>query len=626
MRALLAIALLAPLSAGAQGLPLPLPGPEFRPAPSTDIIFTAPLRTSGHISRAQTCAPSIEFLPSASAVVATTGAGVNVPMTAGTGSIVSTIFNPTIGGTARYAYEGTGVTSGSYVTTSSDFASIWTGDFTLRFVFRNMSAGQTMPISHGLAAVDGIYCYTTNPTTFGCILSNGATVYNPTTGGGSGKWLAATLKRSSGSCTLRANGTTGTPVACPAVTAPTTRKFYVGQYETGAAQAGPFAYGALYACATTDAEDTSFSNAWFGSLGDDRPITDTRASDACWEPPDGNIDCLGNNALRVDSRGGLSEATATNIHAKIDPCATFTSAAGTGSCSDANASGPARRWRGSNDASLFTDSDGAAQYGRSFSPGMAAGTHTHSVYFKAGTLTEFELWSYEVPNGVQRCTFTSLTTTPATSGTGCVVRATGLAGWYRASHTKAVAINAAYYLMGGDAAADQGTIYFAAPQIEDGAIATQWVPTAVASATRLGDAVTVSSAGIPVQSGELEFTYTPEWSSGSGFAVGQSIVSSYTGFYRGFYVGFSNTNTGTAAILTGLGASYTSSTTGALTVTAFTPYRYRARWGDGNHWLSIDNVLRASNVTGSAFMPDAIPATMQVGGVNGWLSFDAVRR
>lgn len=147
----------------------------------------------------------------------------------------------------------------------------------------------------------------------------------------------------------------------------------------------------------------------------------------------------------------------------------------------------------------------------------------------------------------------------------------------------------------GSGATSDVTVYASAGQAELGSAAKPYCPTTTAAATCNADVVSVSTTGWPNATGELRLTFSPFSTTGN-----QYLLDSRSADNTGMAVLVSSS---TLIAHMGTAGSATTVTSGVLTWTPGQAYAIRVRWGSGNIYVYRDDVLVASNVTGTANMP-----------------------
>jgi hypothetical protein len=156
---------------------------------------------------------------------------------------------------------------------------------------------------------------------------------------------------------------------------------------------------------------------------------------------------------------------------------------------------------------LTSTSTSNARYGVNVTGLTNDGTHTHSVYAKAGTASWLVLVSQYAGDGSSTATWFNLGSgtvgTVQSQITSASITSVG-DGWYRCSHTytngTATATTHEIYVADGDNSGNVTNgvnIYVWGAQLEAGAVATSYVPTVSATATRAADAVNVATSAYP---------------------------------------------------------------------------------------------------------------------------------
>ena len=161
-----------------------------------------------------------------------------------------------------------------------------------------------------------------------------------------------------------------------------------------------------------------------------------------------------------------------------------------------------------------------------------AAATTHSVYAKAGTSNW--IWMRPADNsvGVSLVVFFDLSNGVVGSlGTGCTGTITSAGnGWYRCTVTKTITAGTGYSVIGacsGDATlavANGSTVYLWGAQVEVGAFASSYIPTAASAVTRSRDDVSMTGTNFSSWYSQSEGTFAVEYATDK---VGGGVVGTY---------------------------------------------------------------------------------------------------
>lgn len=219
-------------------------------------------------------------------------------------------------------------------------------------------------------------------------------------------------------------------------------------------------------------------------------------------------------------------------------------------------------------------------------------TYTFSVWLQAGTATSIALI---INDGVAVTAFTTCNLTAA---------------WQRFSVTQQVAATTIYpsIIWSQDTVpvASSGLfVYCWGMQLESGGFPHTYVTTLGATAAGNKDQASFPATGLPVAAGSIQFGFTPLWSTPNATAtlVDTRQTDQTAGF--GLYVD-------TARKLSWQAQNATALQSAALTWTPGTQYQIRAQWGAGKVYLFRNDVLVASDTSGSGTMPTA-QTTLRLG-------------
>jgi hypothetical protein len=306
------------------------------------------------------------------------------------------------------------------------------------------------------------------------------------------------------------------------------------------------------------------------------------------------------------AKGLLVEPQATNSIPRSNDLSGWTTA---GFTFAQNASSPL----GANSAWTLTMSAGTT--GKWTYIALAGGTFRYSVYAKAGTLNYISIG--DGTGGIANAAFFNVSAgtvgTVAGRFSAATIEAVGN-GWFRCSATATAAIgflsiqchqsdNQAYNwnAIGGE------TIFVAAAQAEAGTVATSYIPTAIASATRAVDNVTALTSTFP-------------WSAaGSNSIVSNAAANELaTGIYWTMHDGTDaeryvmDTSSGTkkARLFTADASVTQTDLFGASTPVASTFYKVAVALATNDFAGSIDGGTVATDAVGT--MPTV--TTLQLGG------------
>jgi hypothetical protein len=342
-----------------------------------------------------------------------------------------------------------------------------------------------------------------------------------------------------------------------------------------------------------------------GSYGE--TLTFTRASAKYAESGAGILTALTNNQPGVEPKGLLIEAAATNLllrSAELDN-ASWVKAGGVVAAPTVT-------------ANAGTAPDGTAAAERVEIPSTAAGGSFSRVGQSANLTAASYTFSVWI-RGRSGSGSTYLTAFIAATG---LSPATTLINytttWQRFSLTFTATAVSWHMMIGTDAVnsatghTDRGAVDIEVwgAQVESGTVASSYIATAGTTATRVAETASVSSAAFPITAGSIEADVVPSW--GGNPAATRTVVDTRKAAATDDGVVVTVDTSGRLNLLTD-GAAVTTITSAALTWTAGTRYRVRATWGGGNTYLYRDEVLVASNVTGTANMPTQHSGTCWLG-------------
>nr|BAR33201.1 hypothetical protein [uncultured Mediterranean phage uvMED] len=226
-------------------------------------------------------------------------------------------------------------------------------------------------------------------------------------------------------------------------------------------------------------------------------ITATRAGTATFTDANGNIATAPSDTVRVDYVDGvpmiLCEPSATNL---LPYSEDFSNAAwvkaDTSITSNAGTSPD-----GGNNASLLTVNSSSVSYLREFLS-ISATAHTFSIYAKAGTATDIQLYVVEqgVTSGTADVNIQSGVVTNATSNwNGGVTTEDVGNGWFRIRGTRTFTTSASNHGIGVAATGQNGlNFYLWGAQLESGSVATSLIRTSGSTATRAKDDLVISGS------------------------------------------------------------------------------------------------------------------------------------
>jgi hypothetical protein len=359
-----------------------------------------------------------------------------------------------------------------------------------------------------------------------------------------------------------------------------------------------------------------------GSYGE--TLTFTRASAKYAENGSGVLTALTNNQPGVEPKGLLIEAAATNLCIRsgaLDNAAW--SLFGNGSAAPTRTA----------NASAAPDSNVVAT--RLDYPAVANTAAHESVIFStafAGTAASYtaSIWLKKVSgSGSTVYLFFQNSGTGAVTGTATACAVTS--EWQRFTVTATLAGATNYFLIVGfspvklSSGATTAVVVDAwGAQAELGAFATSYIATLGTSATRVAETGTVASTTWPNTAGEVRVRAAVRASAGN-----QYLIDSRSADNTGFAILISG-----ATLIAHMGTAGTATTvtSAILTWTSGQIYDVRVRWGGGNIYVYRDDVLVASNVTGTSNLP-TFAATASIGArytgteqLQGWVNSIEVRR
>lgn len=350
-----------------------------------------------------------------------------------------------------------------------------------------------------------------------------------------------------------------------------------------------------------------------GSFGE--TLTFTRASAKYAESGAGILTALTNNQPGVEPKGLLIEAAATNL------C-----------LHSADLSNAAWTRRGT---AAVVANDATAPDGNAAADKITVSTVTNDVFqVVTGTVDAFYTPSFWVKRVSTSGTLRVGNPSDGLRGQWNIDLSAIGDGWVRiTSGTQTGVTQASAFQM---TAAGAGGIHFLTPagtvtahvwgcQVENGAtFASSYIATAGTSATRIAETASVASTTWPNTAGEIRVRAAVRAASGN-----QYLLDSRSADNTGWALLISG-----AQIIAHMGTAGTATTvtSGILTWTSGQVYDVRVRWGGGNIYVYRDDVLVASNVTGTSNLP-TFAATASIGArytgteqLQGWVNSIEVRR
>lgn len=154
---------------------------------------------------------------------------------------------------------------------------------------------------------------------------------------------------------------------------------------------------------------------------------------------------------------------------------------------------------------------------------------------------------------------------------------------------------------GAESAQPAQSVYLWEAGVQPGPYALSDVQTAGTAATCNKDQVTMDPTPLPVAAGSVELEFRPLWTVPAAMAC---LLDSRNGSdLAGLTLRVATS--GEISLITSGAAASTTITSSGLTWTKGQAYALRAEWGSGNTRLYRDEVLIASNLTGTAEMPSA---------------------
>lgn len=344
-----------------------------------------------------------------------------------------------------------------------------------------------------------------------------------------------------------------------------------------------------------------------GSFGE--TLTCTRASAKYAENGSGILTALTNNQPAVEPKGLLVEAAATNLLLRS---------------AEINTNGAGAPWYHSQSGSSITVTANAAVApdGNTTAEQVAYGATTdaldYSVVSQGVAATNATAYTVSIWARMASGTGTIyLCATPDGSTfagrTACALTTT----WQRFSLTFTASSTATWYFQTGVDRRDAQqsgqaaqTVYLWGAQYETGSFASSYIATAGTTATRVVDTASVSTSNFPIAAGTVEFDAVPSWG-GTPAATRVLFDTRKAAATDDGVVAYIDTSRQLNFLVDG--ASATTITSAALTWTAGTRYRVCAIWGHGNLYLYRDEVLVASNTTGTRPMPAQHSGTCWLG-------------
>jgi hypothetical protein len=226
--------------------------------------------------------------------------------------------------------------------------------------------------------------------------------------------------------------------------------------------------------------------------------------------------------VTLAAKGLLVEETRTNI---VTYSAQFDDAAWTTADTTVSANAAASP-DGGNSAELITSS-GAVGYiyptNTSLLASAGGGSFTFSLYAKTGSVSSFTML-VGATGGNFSGAFDLSAVTASASGTNTTANIVAAGnGWYRCSVTMTSLADQAYAELQIGRIALGATIYIYGAQLEAGAFATSYIPTAAASVTRIADVASVATSQFPYSATEGTVVFN-----GDFVGVGSTVPGLFT--------------------------------------------------------------------------------------------------
>lgn len=470
-------------------------------------------------------------------------------------------------------------------------AGFYAGDHTLIAYGSIVSNG--VLFSHGQDGQDGLYLEST-----GCGWSSSPSLQvvshaNPITN----RWGVRSCRRSGSNYIARANATNGTAAVTVTAANPSAKHIYFGRYNTAGLSNGSLAPVRLYNRALSDAElairECQLNGGWADTSDGVRCVTTTRSGAAYVEGDDGFVYAIGDNAPRVTSRGVLSFEARTNV--VTSPLDVSSGTLVQTPIITANThSGLFSRFSGGPEGDTLNDDDSVLHEGvqtPSAGTWATATSLTMSSIVAAGTRNDATQRVIVDGTTVTDCTYAGLDNLAtatcsgnATAFSNCDILCAGgrtcrsagavsypgnAARLTCTGSTAGAATDSFGQLLVGDAATETGTLIVYHRQLERAPFAGPPNPTSTATNA---DVHTLSTAGWPTTSGEVELAYTPTHGTGATRVLLDSRDSAPDGINVFIY---DDTRLGARTNST----TFTEAASAALTWTAGTTYCIRYIWG-----------------------------------------------